>query len=103
MTQAIRCRSLQQVRDQIDRLDNRIVELIAERTVYVLQAAEFKKTRKAVRVPDRIEYIIEKVRGQADQLGLDPDLIDSVYRHLIEQSIEGESQHWDAIQARSVK
>ena len=103
MPQAIQCKSLQQVRDQIARLDNRIGQLIAERTVYVLQAAEFKETRKAVRVPDRIEQIIEKVRGLANQLGLDPDLIDSVYRHLIEQSIEGESQHWDAIQARSVK
>ena len=64
MTQAIQCKSLQKVRNQIGCLDNRIVQLITERTVYVLQAAEFKETREAVRVPDRIEKIIEKVRAR---------------------------------------
>ena len=103
MTQTIKCSNIQEVRDQIDRVDTLIVELIAERTAYVLQAAGFKETRKAVRVPDRIEEIIARVRGLADQLGLDPNLIDSVYRYLIEQSIEEESQHWDEIQTRLVK
>ena len=40
------CNNLEQVRAQIDRLDTQIVELIAERTTYVIQAAKFKKTKK---------------------------------------------------------
>ena len=41
----IECNDLEQVRAQIDRLDALIVELIAERTTYVIQAAKFKKTK----------------------------------------------------------
>jgi len=37
--------------------------------------------------------IIYRVRTLAEQTGLDPAMIESVYRHLIEQSIEGESRY----------
>jgi chorismate mutase len=52
------------------------------------------KTRGgAVRFPARIEAIIYRVRTLAEQTGLDPAMIESVYQHLIEQSIEGESRY----------
>ncbi len=41
---AVTCDSLEQVRENIDRLDRQIVGLIAERGAYVSQAAGFKKT-----------------------------------------------------------
>ena len=46
-----------------------------------------------MRFPARIEAIIYRVRTLAEQTGLDPAMIESVYRHLIEQSIEGESRY----------
>ena len=93
MPQAIHCNTVQEVRNQIDRHDTLIVNLLAERTDYVFQAARFKNTPGAVRVPARIEAIIDRVRTLAEQTGLDPAMIESVYRHLIEQSIEGESRY----------
>ena len=52
------------------------------------------KTRGgAVRVPARIEAIIDPVRSLAEQTGLDSAMIESVYRHLIEQSIEGKPRY----------
>ena len=97
MSLPICCTTLQEVRDQIDRVDTLIVNLIAERTEYVVQAARFKDTKEAVRIPTRIESIIGRVRVLARETGLDPAMIESVYRHLIEQSIERESRYWDEL------
>ena len=81
MSLPICCTTLQEVRDQIDRVDTLIVNLIAERTEYVVQAARFKDTKEAVRIPTRIESIIGRVRALARETGLDPAMVESVYRH----------------------
>jgi isochorismate pyruvate lyase len=37
----MKCENLEQVRENIDRIDREIVKLIAERSTYVAQAAKF--------------------------------------------------------------
>jgi isochorismate pyruvate lyase len=51
MLQAIHCNTVQEVRNQIDRHGTLIVNLLAERTDYVFQAARFKNTRGAFESP----------------------------------------------------
>ena len=51
MPQAIHCNTAQEVRNQIDRHDTLIVNLLAERTDYVFQAARFKNTREPFKSP----------------------------------------------------
>jgi len=46
---AVTCTTLEEVRSNIDRLDQQIVSLLAERGHYVSQAARFKKTPTASR------------------------------------------------------
>lgn len=100
MPKAVKCHSLQDVRDNIDRLDEIIVPLLAERIGYVLQAAQFKETRADVRIPPRIEFIVERVRKFAKAEGMDPDMAESIYRHIMEESIAREEVRWDDINAR---
>ncbi|MGE5547181.1 MAG: chorismate mutase [Solirubrobacterales bacterium] len=88
------CTSLAEVRDNIDRLDDRIVELLAERGRYVEQAARFKATKAAVVDNDRIEDIVLKVRHLANEYGTSPDLIEHIYRAMINAYILHESQEW---------
>lgn len=38
------CESLEEVRANIDRIDDEIIKLIAERGTYVVQASSFKKS-----------------------------------------------------------
>ena len=59
------CRSLAQVRAEIDRLDEQIVRLLAERGGYVLAAARFKNSADEVRAPQRVEQVIDNVRALA--------------------------------------
>lgn len=90
----MKCESLEQVRENIDRLDRQIVPLLAERAGYVEQAARFKQTKSAVVDNERIEAIVLKVRHMAIEEGVAPDLIENIYRAMISAYIIHESQEW---------
>ncbi|WP_142847889.1 chorismate mutase [Telmatospirillum sp. J64-1] len=88
------CNSLQEIRDNIDRLDDQIVALLSERSGYVHQAAGFKETRANVVVPERIEAIATRVRGLAESHKADPDLMEAIYRAMIDCYIAYEDSVW---------
>ena len=93
------CRDLDDVRAEIDRLDRQIVALLAERAGYVRQAARFKPAREDVPAPQRVEAVIGKVRALAAEAGLDPALVERVYRAMIAAFIEAELREHERIQA----
>lgn len=86
----MKCVSIEQVRENIDRIDSEIIRLIAERGEYVAQAASFKKTGNAVRDNSRVEAVIKNARSKAEQYGASPDLIEAVYREMIGRFIDSE-------------
>lgn len=86
----VHCRSLHEVRENIDRTDREIVALLAKRGAFVAQAAAFKKTTDDVRAPDRVEQVIAKVRSLACVQGADPAVVESVYRAMIAAFIDAE-------------
>ena len=53
------------MRDNIDRIDRRIVALMAEREKYVAEAGRFKADPAAVSAPARVEAIVAKVKAIA--------------------------------------
>ena len=73
------CNSLEEVRTNIDRIDNEIFKLIAERGTYVVQASAFKKDEDGVKDTGRVE----KVRSKAKEYGADPDMVEVLYREMI--------------------
>ena len=79
----MKCSTLEEVRENIDRIDDSIIRLIAERTEYVKQAASFKKSESAVKAPDRVEAVIRNVREKAHKYGAPPDIAETVYRNMI--------------------
>lgn len=87
-----KCKNLGEVRENIDRLDRRIVPLLAERATYVEQAAGFKPTKAAVVDAARIEEIVLKVRHMAIEEGMCPDLAENIYRSMIEAYIIHEAK-----------
>ncbi len=85
-----KCESLEQAREKIDAIDTALIEMIATRQFYVDQAVRFKKSIQDVQSPERVEQIIQKVRAQALELGIDPDLVEQLYRAMIQQFIQRE-------------
>ncbi|MCP1508940.1 isochorismate pyruvate lyase [Pseudomonas marginalis] len=87
---AANCTTLEQVRSNIDRLDQQIVTLLAERGQYVSQAARFKKDTDGVKAPQRVEQVISKVRDLSQAVGANPDVTEQVYRAMIAAFIQQE-------------
>lgn len=89
------CKSLDEVRANIDRIDDSIIKLIAERTEYVRQAARFKTDANGVKAPDRAEAVIRKVRGSAEKYGADADMAEALYREMISRFIKMEAREFE--------
>ena len=74
----MKCNSLEEVRENIDNIDDKIIKLIAQRSDYVKQAAYFKKSKTDVKAADRVEKIIKKVREKAKIYGCSPDVVELI-------------------------
>ncbi|EZQ01094.1 MULTISPECIES: chorismate mutase [unclassified Acinetobacter] len=85
-----KCETLQQARAQIDSIDQAITELIGLRQYYVDQAVRFKRTIQDVQSPERVEIVIEKIRELATKNGVDPLLMEKIYREMIQHFIQRE-------------
>ena len=88
-----KCNSLAEVRQQIDQIDRALIELIAARQAYVDQAVVFKSSRAEAPAPQRVEQVIEQVRQHAVTYSADADLVEKLYRQMIQHFIERELQH----------
>lgn len=84
------CRSIEEVREHIDRIDRQIVGLLAGRGTFVKQAARFKKSTDDVKAPQRVEQGISKVRTLSEALGANPLVTEQVYRAMISAFIQAE-------------
>ena len=81
------CKNLDEVRTNIDEIDDKIIRLIAQRSDYVRQASSFKKTEDGVKAPARVEAVIQKVREKAEEYGANPDMVERLYREMISSFI----------------
>jgi len=84
------CNSLQEIRSNIDILDDKLVELISQRSHFVRQAAKFKNSVEDVKADERIEFIMQKVRRKAIELDVSPNLISELFTIMIHEMVETE-------------
>ncbi|MEW2146338.1 chorismate mutase [Micromonospora vinacea] len=83
--------TLTEIRARIDELDRELVGLLARREALVRQAAPLKSDGQAVRAPDRVAQVVARVRTSATGAGADPDLIERIYRGMIQAFIDMET------------
>lgn len=83
MNAQILCHSLDEVRHHIDRLDRQMVQLLAQRSEFVRQAAGFKKTAAEVPAPARVAQVLRKVEGLAQEFGAPPAVAVATWQAMI--------------------
>lgn len=87
------CHSMQDLRLQIDTLDAQIVAGLAVRARYIDRAIHLKQMEKMpARIDARVEEVVKHVRALAVAKGLDAELVDDLWRRLIDWSIAREEQ-----------
>lgn len=85
-----KCGSLDELRQEIDLVDDKIVELIALRNQYIHQASAFKQSVEEIKADERVDDVINRVRHQAVTLGVSPNLLTKLYRIMIDEMVEAE-------------
>ncbi|MDT9598500.1 chorismate mutase [Sphingosinicella rhizophila] len=93
------CRTMAEVRQGIDRLDEELVALLGERFRYMEAAARIKPDRASVRDEVRKAEVIANARRSAAEMRVPIDLVGDLYDRLIEGSIAYEFEHFDAIRS----
>ncbi|UHG94855.1 isochorismate lyase [Spirosoma oryzicola] len=88
------CQDMADIRQAIDTLDEEVIHLWARRFEYVKAAAKFKTNETAVRAPERFAAMLSQRRQWAKEKGLNPDVIEGLYRDLVTHFIEEEIKHW---------
>jgi chorismate mutase/predicted Rossmann-fold nucleotide-binding protein len=87
------CTDLSQVRQEIDRVDTALVDLIAERFGYVERAWQLKlEAGQEASVPWRNQQVIDKVRAHAAGRNVPPALCEALWRQMIGWFIQYEEE-----------
>jgi isochorismate pyruvate lyase len=84
------CQTKDDVRLELDRIDQALLTLFAERHRYVTRMAEIKTDPHEAHDPVRIATIIAKQRQRAEELGLDEDQAELIWKTLIDWNINYE-------------
>ncbi len=86
------CENMEQVRAEIDRIDDALLDLVAERFTYVDRAWQLKANPAEATVPWRIQQVIDKVQARAKEKGLPPELAVALWRQMIGWFIQYEEE-----------
>jgi chorismate mutase/prephenate dehydrogenase len=86
-TEANALAGLEELRRDIDAIDERIVDLLAQRHKKVQRVVALKRAQRLpVYHPAREEDLISQRRAQAARAGLDPDHVEELFRSILRQS-----------------
>ena len=96
------CTGMYDIRREIDYLDKSIIQILGRRYEYVLEASDYKTSESHVLAPDRFEEMLIQRRSWAMGQGLNPDVIEKLFRGLINYFIDEEMSRWRAKQNKKV-
>lgn len=87
------CRTMTELRAEIDRIDRALIAALAERAGYIDRAIDLKPAEGLpARITPRVAQVLENVRAHAIDQGLDPDLVEALWTQIIDWSIAREER-----------
>ena len=98
------CTDITQVRNEIDRIDGQIIQLLAERFTYVREVVKYKEnTPSSIEASDRRKAVIDTRRQWAAEAGLCPDIVGHIYDVLIDYFIQEEKKIMEETNTNTIK
>lgn len=86
------CTSMEEIRNQIDRIDLQIIQLFAKRSEYVHEIVKFKTDEISVVAQERKDFVIKQRGEWAEEFGLDRQTFSDLFTRLLQQNISEEMQ-----------
>lgn len=89
LTKPRACGNIQEIRDAIDVIDKEIIQLFALRHEYVKEIVKYKSgDEEGIIAKERKEEVLKQRKAWAEKKGLDADLMEEVFRLLIDKNIQ---------------
>lgn len=88
------CSALADIRQAIDTLDQQIVEALGLRMQYVKAASAFKPDQSSIAAPDRVAAMLPQRRQWAEDVGLDGEFIEGLFKQIIHWYIAEQTAYW---------
>lgn len=83
------CRTMDEVRTEIDMIDFGLVDLLAARWAFVDRMWALKRAEATqANVPWRNRAVIERIRARAVERGLPPEMAEALWRQIIGWGIQ---------------
>ena len=86
------CQTLEEIRNEIDKIDEYIVSLFGERHKYVEAIVRFKNDKDAIIAKERKEQVILQRKKWAEMKGLNGQTFEKIYTLLVESNIAHEME-----------
>ena len=90
------CRSIDEVRAEIDRLDRQIIRALGQRFQYVKAIVQFKNSEAEIDAPARRALVMHQRRQWAEEVGFPADAVEEMYHNLITHFVREEKRDWEA-------
>ena len=84
--------NMDELRKDINLLDNELLSLFDKRFNLIKDAAFLKSNFKELRDNERIEEVIKRMRKKSSTVDMSEDLIEDLWRYIIELSIKYETE-----------
>ena len=84
------CNTIEEIRNEIDHIDHSILKLLANRQEFVEEIVKYKTDQDSVIAQDRQKEVYAQRREWANDLQLNADFIENIFKQLVQHNIERE-------------
>jgi chorismate mutase len=87
-------KKLNLIRINLDKLDNKLLDLIKYRTSLVKEVLKLKEFKKEIVDKKRINFILNKIKGKSKKLNIDPKITNRIWKNMIWSYIDYERRNF---------
>jgi chorismate mutase len=87
-------KKLNLIRIKLDKLDNKLIDLIKYRTSLVKEVLKLKEFKKEIVDKKRINFILNKIKGKSKKLNIDPKITNRIWKNMIWSYIDYEKRNF---------
>ena len=87
-------KKLNLIRDKLDKLDNKLLDLIKYRTFLVKEVLKLKEFKKEIVDKKRINFILNKIKDKSKKLNIDPKITKRIWKNMIWSYIDYERRNF---------
>ena len=87
-------KKLNLIRIELDKLDNKLLDLIKYRTSLVKEVLKLKEFKKEIVDKKRINFILNKIKDKSKKLNIDPKITKRIWKNMIWSYIDYERRNF---------